>query len=162
LADAVDDESLFMTNGSSQGLQMVLDLFTSEGDTIFVEDYTYFLALTIFRVHHSLARDRSQLAVTAILSRDAWLTVSAYVPRDGVQGRGLNVVGVETDEQGINVDDLEAKLAAFGRHNKKVSLDLVRSASCPAELCHSRPMRALISRRSCTRSPALAIRRASH
>jgi DNA-binding transcriptional MocR family regulator len=47
---AVDGESLFMTNGSSQGLQMVLDLFTSEGDTIFVENPTYFLALAIFKV----------------------------------------------------------------------------------------------------------------
>ncbi|ELR12972.1 GntR family transcriptional regulator, putative [Acanthamoeba castellanii str. Neff] len=80
---AVDGESLFMTNGSSQGLQMVLDLFTSEGDTIFVENPTYFLALAIFK------------------------------------GRGLNVVGVETDEQGINVEDLEAKLRVHGRLNKK-------------------------------------------
>jgi hypothetical protein len=46
----VEADSLFMTNGSSQGLQMVLDLFTSEGDTIFVEHPTYFHALTMFRV----------------------------------------------------------------------------------------------------------------
>jgi DNA-binding transcriptional MocR family regulator len=30
------------------------------------------------------------------------------------------VVGVETDEQGINVEDLEAKLRVHGRLNKKV------------------------------------------
>jgi DNA-binding transcriptional MocR family regulator len=63
---AVDGESLFMTNGSSQGLQMVLDLFTSEGDTIFVENPTYFLALAIFKVTPTSLR---AVVVACVLTR---------------------------------------------------------------------------------------------
>jgi 2-aminoadipate transaminase len=42
---------LFVTNGASQGLSMVCSRFTRPGDTIFVEDPTYFLALRIFADH---------------------------------------------------------------------------------------------------------------
>ncbi len=46
---ATDD--LFITAGASQGLDMVCTLFSSPGDTIFVEEPSYFLALRIFADH---------------------------------------------------------------------------------------------------------------
>jgi 2-aminoadipate transaminase len=47
----VDPEQLFITNGASMGLDLVCTLFTHPGDTIFVEEPTYFLALKIFADH---------------------------------------------------------------------------------------------------------------
>ncbi len=44
----VKPESLLTTNGISQALGMICTLFTKPGDTIIVEEPTYFLALTIF------------------------------------------------------------------------------------------------------------------
>ena len=44
----VDPECLFITNGASMGLHLICDLFTRPGDTVFVEEPTYFLALRIF------------------------------------------------------------------------------------------------------------------
>ena len=45
-------ESLFVTNGISNALDLICTLFTMPGDTIFVEEPTYFLALRIFADHH--------------------------------------------------------------------------------------------------------------
>jgi len=47
----VPSENLFMTNGISKGLDLLCTLFTQAGDTIFVEEPTYFLALKIFADH---------------------------------------------------------------------------------------------------------------
>ena len=47
----VDPERLFITNGISNGLDQICTLFTQPGDVIFVEEPTYFLALSIFRDH---------------------------------------------------------------------------------------------------------------
>ena len=44
----VSSEHLFVTNGVSQALDLICTLFTEPGDTIFVEEPTYFLALDIF------------------------------------------------------------------------------------------------------------------
>ena len=41
-------ETLFLTGGNSKALDMICSFFTKPGDTIFVEDPTYFLALGIF------------------------------------------------------------------------------------------------------------------
>jgi DNA-binding transcriptional MocR family regulator len=49
---SVQPENLFITSGISNGLDLLCTLFTNEGDTIFVEEPTYFLALRIFRDHH--------------------------------------------------------------------------------------------------------------
>jgi 2-aminoadipate transaminase len=46
-------ESLFVTSGISSGLDLLCTLFTKPGDTIFVEEPSYFLALRIF-VDHGL------------------------------------------------------------------------------------------------------------
>jgi 2-aminoadipate transaminase len=45
-------ENLFITNGASQGLDLVCTLYTQTADTIFVEEPSYFLALRIFADHH--------------------------------------------------------------------------------------------------------------
>jgi DNA-binding transcriptional MocR family regulator len=47
----VDKGDLFVTAGASQGLDLLCTLLTRSGDTIFVEEPTYFLALLIFRDH---------------------------------------------------------------------------------------------------------------
>jgi len=47
----VEPESLFVTSGASGGLDLICTLFTRPGDTIFVEEPTYFLALRIFADH---------------------------------------------------------------------------------------------------------------
>ena len=48
----VEAGHLFVTAGASQGLDLICTLFTSAGDTIFVEEPSYFLALRIFADHH--------------------------------------------------------------------------------------------------------------
>jgi DNA-binding transcriptional MocR family regulator len=48
----VEPEHLFITGGVSQALEMVCSLLTRPGDTIFVEEPSYFLALRIFADHH--------------------------------------------------------------------------------------------------------------
>jgi DNA-binding transcriptional MocR family regulator len=44
----VTADSLFTTNGASQALDLICSCFTQPGDTVFVEEPSYFLALTIF------------------------------------------------------------------------------------------------------------------
>jgi 2-aminoadipate transaminase len=47
----VSPESLFVTGGSSQGLDFVSTVFSTSGDTVFVEEPSYFLAFQVFRDH---------------------------------------------------------------------------------------------------------------
>jgi 2-aminoadipate transaminase len=47
----VSPESLFVSGGVSQALDLICSLFTRPGDLIFVEEPTYFLALRIFADH---------------------------------------------------------------------------------------------------------------
>jgi 2-aminoadipate transaminase len=44
-------EDLFLTGGNSQAMDMVATVFAKPGDTVFVEEPTYFLAYRIFRDH---------------------------------------------------------------------------------------------------------------
>ncbi|MDA0680824.1 MAG: PLP-dependent aminotransferase family protein [Proteobacteria bacterium] len=44
-------ENLFVTGGNSQGLDMVSTVFAKSGDTVFVEEPSFFLAFQIFRDH---------------------------------------------------------------------------------------------------------------
>lgn len=46
-----DPGSLFVSAGNSQGLDFVCTQFTQAGDTVFVEEPSYFLAFQIFRDH---------------------------------------------------------------------------------------------------------------
>ena len=47
----VNPDSLFTTAGGSQALDLVSTLFGNSGDTVFVEESSYFLAFQIFRDH---------------------------------------------------------------------------------------------------------------
>jgi DNA-binding transcriptional MocR family regulator len=49
---AVDPTRLFVTYGASQALDMACTLFTQAGDTVFVEEPTYYLVERIFHDHH--------------------------------------------------------------------------------------------------------------
>lgn len=71
---AVSPQHLFLTAGASQGLDFLCTMLTQPGDTIFVEEPTYFLALRIFADHK------------------------------------LNIVGIPLDDDGLNLDALEAAL----------------------------------------------------
>ena len=48
---SINAEDIFVTSGISSGLDLLCTLFTRPGDTIFVEEPTYFLALRIFADH---------------------------------------------------------------------------------------------------------------
>src|SRR4029453_4852712 len=48
---AASAESLFLTAGTSQAVDFLCHLFPRPGDTVFVEDPTYFLAFQVFRDH---------------------------------------------------------------------------------------------------------------
>ncbi len=66
----VDFDDLFITAGASQGLDLTCTLFSRPGDTIFVEEPSYFLALRIFADHGlnvvSLPMDEHGLIVYAL------------------------------------------------------------------------------------------------
>jgi 2-aminoadipate transaminase len=47
----VNPESLLVTGGNSQALDLVSTVFSNSGDTVFVEEPSYFLAFQIFRDH---------------------------------------------------------------------------------------------------------------
>lgn len=66
-------ESLFVTNGISKSLDLICTLFTQAGDTIFVEEPTYFLALKIFADHRlnviSIDMDENGLDLAALTAK---------------------------------------------------------------------------------------------
>lgn len=49
---AASPDSLFTTGGNSQALSLVSTVFARPGDTVLVEEPSYFLAFSIFRDHH--------------------------------------------------------------------------------------------------------------
>jgi DNA-binding transcriptional MocR family regulator len=66
----VTTNDLFVTAGASQGLDLVCTLFSRPGDTIFVEEPSYFLALRVFTDHGlrivSLPMDEGGLIVEGL------------------------------------------------------------------------------------------------
>jgi DNA-binding transcriptional MocR family regulator len=66
----VDPDHLFTSTGISQGLDFICGLFTQPGDTIFVENPTYSLALGIFADHRlnvvGLPMDEDGLIIEAL------------------------------------------------------------------------------------------------
>jgi len=66
----VDFNAFFITAGASQGLDLICTLFSRPGDTIFIEEPSYFLALRIFADHGlnlvSLPMDAHGLIVDAV------------------------------------------------------------------------------------------------
>ena len=67
---SADPERLFITAGISSALDLLCTLFTRWGDTVFVEEPSYFLALSIFADHGlhvvSLPTDGSGLVIEAL------------------------------------------------------------------------------------------------
>jgi 2-aminoadipate transaminase len=65
-----DADRLFVTNGISGGLDLLCTLFTRAGDTIFVEEPSYFLALRIFADHDlkvvSIDTDETGLVIESL------------------------------------------------------------------------------------------------
>lgn len=70
LADQVDADELFVTAGVSSALDLLCTLYTQPGDTVFVEEPSYFLALRIFADHKlevvSLPMDEHGLDIDAL------------------------------------------------------------------------------------------------
>ena len=70
---SVDPDDLFTTTGASQGLDFICRLFTRPGDTVFVENPTYSLALGIFADHGlkvvGLPMDEDGLIIEALKER---------------------------------------------------------------------------------------------
>ncbi|MFL7870004.1 MAG: PLP-dependent aminotransferase family protein [Anaerolineales bacterium] len=66
----VDPDTLFVTNGISNALDLICAHFTRPGDTIFVEEPTYFLALRIFADHElsiiPIQTDKNGLVIAAL------------------------------------------------------------------------------------------------
>lgn len=66
----VDPDNLFVTNGISSALDLICTQFTRPGDTIFVEEPTYFLALRIFADHDlriiPIQTDKDGLVIEAL------------------------------------------------------------------------------------------------
>jgi len=63
-------ENIFVTAGISSALDLLCTLFTQAGDTIFVEETTYFVAPRIFADHHlniiPIAMDENGLIIEAL------------------------------------------------------------------------------------------------
>ena len=49
---SVEPQSLFLTSGASQAIDLASTLFTESGDTVLVEEPTYYLVQNIFEDHH--------------------------------------------------------------------------------------------------------------
>ncbi len=66
----IDPAELFLTAGASQGLDLACTLFAKAGDTVFVEEPTYFVIEKIFREHHlqvfGIPTDQEGLIVSAL------------------------------------------------------------------------------------------------
>jgi DNA-binding transcriptional MocR family regulator len=66
----VDPAHLLVTNGASQGLDLICTLFSKAGDSVFVEEPTYFLARKIFADHQlkpvALPIDAEGLIIEAV------------------------------------------------------------------------------------------------
>jgi 2-aminoadipate transaminase len=66
----IEPESLFITSGVSSALDLLCTCFTQAGDTIFVEEPTYFLAPKIFADHRlnivSIPMDENGLMIEAL------------------------------------------------------------------------------------------------
>lgn len=70
----VSNKSVLITNGFTEGLEIVLDSFTNEGDKILCENPTHNTAIKMMKVH------------------------------------GIDIVGVQMDKDGLNLDDLKSKI----------------------------------------------------
>jgi 2-aminoadipate transaminase len=67
---AMNPENIFITAGVSSALELLCTLFTQSGDTIFVEETTFFVAPKIFADHHlniiPIAMDKNGLMIESL------------------------------------------------------------------------------------------------
>ena len=67
---AMQPETIFVTTGISSALDLLCTLFTQAGDTVFVEEATYFIAPKIFTDHHlhtiPIAMDEHGLVIESL------------------------------------------------------------------------------------------------
>lgn len=93
---AVQPESIFVTTGSSSGLDLLCTLFAQAGDTIFVEEPTYFLALKIFNDH--------RLQIVPIPTDDNGIIVEALAEKLTIyKPRLLYTIPVHQNPSGITL-----------------------------------------------------------
>jgi 2-aminoadipate transaminase len=76
----VDIERLFITSGISAGLDLICTLLTNSGDTIFVEEPSYFLALKIF-ADHGLKVASIQTDEHGLVIDDLMLNLKKHKPK---------------------------------------------------------------------------------
>ncbi|CAH1786001.1 unnamed protein product [Owenia fusiformis] len=69
--DTVKESSLYLTTGASQGLYLTASLLFNTGDTVFIEDPTYFIAI-------NLLRDDLGLNVVPVPTDDKGLLVDEF------------------------------------------------------------------------------------
>jgi len=78
----VGPDQLLITNGVSQALDLICTLFSKPGDTVLVEEPSYFLALKIFADHHlnlvSIPVDENGL-LTAVLEEKLEILSPAFL-----------------------------------------------------------------------------------
>jgi DNA-binding transcriptional MocR family regulator len=70
----IENKDILITNGFTEGFDIVISALTNKGDTVLCENPTHNTAIKIMKLH------------------------------------GLNIVGVDMDDDGINIDDLKEKL----------------------------------------------------
>jgi len=124
---AIDFDSLVVSNGVSQALELICTLLTERGDAIVVEDPTYFLALRIFADHGlrvlSVPVDAEGMQVDALellLTRERprlVYTIPAYQNPSGVTlatERRQHLAGLAERHGFIIVADEVYHLLGFG------------------------------------------------
>ncbi len=92
----VTPESLFLTGGASQAIDLACTLFARQGDTIFVEEPNYYLVSKIFTDHH--------LQIVGVPTDADGLCTDA-------DGLCTDADGLCTDADGLCTDALAAMLA---------------------------------------------------
>ena len=83
---------------------MLLEAFSSPGDTIFVENPTYFYALDIVNVL-SISPPPQTIQYSSAL-----------------QDKKLKMIGINMDNEGLIIDDLEDNLKRYYQTNTRVNL----------------------------------------
>ena len=82
----VDEKELFIVNGITGGLQLILGQYLNTDDVILVEEPSYFLAINIFKEY------------------------------------GLTIDSIKMDEDGMNLESLEAKVRKYSAKQKSIFL----------------------------------------
>ncbi len=119
-ASQADPDRLFVTAGISSGLDLLCTLFTHAGDTIFVEEPSYFLALSIFADHG--------LRVVAIPTDESGLVIDALEEAlKSHQPKFLYVIPVFQNPSGhtLSQERRERLLALSAEHNFLIFADEV-------------------------------------